>query len=58
MIQIIGSITKIVYVEGTRAECFRKLQEEYPSTVKKERFKHNVSVDKIYPEPLQIRRKK
>lgn len=57
MIKVIGSITKIVYVEGTRAECFRKLQEEYPSTVKKEQFKHNVNVDKIYPEPLMVVKK-
>lgn len=52
---IVGSITKLPYVEGTKAECFRMLNEKYPYFIKDANHKHGIrATDRVYQEPLMI----
>lgn len=52
---IVGAITKLPYVEGTKAECFRKMNEEHPYFVEDVNHKNGRRmVDRVYKEPLVL----
>lgn len=56
----VGQSTKTVYAEGTKADCLRKLQEEFPSF---ENRKGNLkecgkAVGSLLPETMTIIQKK
>lgn len=56
MFEAFGLKTGTVYVTGKyRSECFMKLQAEYPYKVAKGR-KKQILEEKVYPEPIIIRR--
>lgn len=49
-----------VYIEAdSKADCSRKLLLKYPSRLKsKYRPTHGKGIERIYPEPLQIKRRR
>lgn len=52
---IVGSITKLPYAEGTKAECFRKLNEKYPYFIEDANHKNGtLIVNTVYQEPLKV----
>lgn len=52
--RIVGARTGKVYAQGSRSECFRKLQKEFPSSLEHQRFKKGIHIKQIYPEELRI----
>lgn len=57
-LQIIGLESKKVYAVGSRADCFRKLHKQYPSTKIDPFTNRRQDVLPIYPEKLIIVRRK
>lgn len=56
MIAFIGIESGKVYVSGKyRSECFRKLNEDYPTYAEKVGTQgRNALIDPLFPEPLKI----
>lgn len=53
--KLIGIDTGKVYAEGTKQECFRKLQLSNPSLYESNtRPKRGGAVEQVYPEPLKL----
>lgn len=58
MYKLIGIETGKVYAEGTKQECFRKLQSSNPTKLESpKRPTHGRENLQIYPEPLKIIRR-
>lgn len=45
MIKLVGDKSGKVYATGTKADCFRKLNEQFP---------YEKNTRKVYPEPLWV----
>lgn len=60
MFYAIGQQTQTMYAMGSKAECMRKLSENYPSFRKgREHSKgHKGAMEKVLPEPIKILRRK
>lgn len=56
MIEIIGVNTGKVYEKGYRSDCFRRLQDKYPSSTDGKNHRNRRNINNIYPEPLQVKR--
>lgn len=53
--EIVGTITRLPYVKGTKAECFRELNKKFPYSIKDEDHRHGrVNIDRLYQEPLMV----
>lgn len=52
MIRIVGEQTGKVYVQGSKAECFRELQKKYP--YKKRGERRPTTNEHVYQEPLLV----
>ena len=47
MVQLVGIRSKKVYAEGSKADCFKKLSEDYPTV-------ENYTESKMLPEPIMV----
>lgn len=60
MYQAIGNLTGKVYAQGTKADCMRELQKQFPEYTKSvgtsEFRRQSRMVDRLYPEEIVIKR--